>query len=84
MFLKQKSGSNQKKLTYVNKTKYTKLSEAKKIAVLMNFKNRGKLRPILAAHLSKLPFENFSTSMDNLLKLGEKLFEVDNRASLVK
>lgn len=68
----------------ITKKSYEKLSQEKKIAVLMHMKNRAKLRTILAVYITKLPFEQYSVSETNLLVLGDKFFEVSFHETLVK
>lgn len=84
MFFKNKNTNKEKKIRHITDKTYQKLSEEKKIDVLMNMKNRGKLRPVLAVHVSHLPFESFAKSKDNLLELGEKFFEVYPQENLIK
>lgn len=82
MFFKNKS--NIKIIKHIASKAYLKLSEEKKIELLMNLKNRGKLRTCLAVHLSDSPFENFAKSTNNLLELGNKFFEKNPNETLIK
>ena len=69
--------SKNKKITKkINYRTYKGLSENDKIKVLMNLKNRGLLRNVLATQLSESPFEIFSKSKHNLLELGENFFKI--------
>lgn len=82
MFFKKKE--NIKTIKYISHKAYIKLSEEKKIEILMNMKNRGKLRHCLAVYLSITPFESFAESNYNLLELGNKFFEVNQSETLIK
>lgn len=82
MFFKKKA--NIKTIKHISHKTYVKLSEEKKIEVLMNIKNRAKLRTCLAVHLSDSPFENFAKSNFNLLELGNKFFEINPSETLIK
>jgi len=84
MFFKKKASIKEKKIKHITEKTFKKLSEDKKIEVLMNMKNRGKLRPVLAVHVSHLPFETFALSKPSLLELGEKFFKVHPQESLIK
>ena len=84
MFFKKKAVIKEKKIKHITEKTFKKLSEDKKIEVLMNMKNRGKLRPILAVHISHLPFETFALSKANLLELGDKYFEIAPQETLIK
>lgn len=84
MFFKKKNITPEKKVKYITEKAYQKLSNEKKISILMNMKNRGKLRPVLAVHISQVPFEAFSKSNDNLMELGQKFFEIYPHETLVK
>ena len=76
--------SKNKKITKkINYRTYKGLSENDKIKVLMNLKNRGLLRNVLATQLSESPFEIFSKSKPNLLELGEKFFEIYPKETLL-
>lgn len=77
----QKKENTQRKLTQKS---YEKISSEKKISVLMHMKNRAKLRTILAVYITKTPFEQFCVNEQDLLKLGDKLFEVNPHETLVK
>lgn len=84
MFFKKKVVSKEKKIKHITEKTYNKLSEDKKIEVLMNMKNRGKLRTVLAVHITHLPFEDFAKSKFNLIELGEKFFQLDKNETLIK
>lgn len=84
MFFKKKIIIQEKKVKHITAKTYHKLSEDKKIVILMNMKNRGKLRAVLAVYLSQLPFELFSKSDSNLIELGEKFFEINPNEILIK
>lgn len=73
-----------KKSKHITEKSYKKLTETKKLEVLLNMKNRGKLRHMLAVHVSHVPFESFAKSNDNLLELGSKFFEVSPEETLIK
>lgn len=83
MFFKNDS-SKDKTMTHITKKTYYKLSQEKKILVLMHMKNRGTLRHVLAVHVSQLPFESFALSNSNLMDLGKKFFEVYDQEKLLK
>lgn len=68
----------------ITKKSYEKLSKEKKLAILMLMRNRAKLRTILAVYITTLPFEQYSLSENNLLELGNKLFEINPQETLVK
>ncbi len=84
MFFKNKNISKEKKVKHITEKSYKKLTETKKLEVLLNMKNRGKLRHVLAVHVSHVPFESFAKSNDNLLELGSKFFEVSPEETLIK
>lgn len=84
MFFKKKASTKEKKIKHITEKTFNKLSNDKKIEVLMNMKNRGKLRPVLAVHVSHLPFETFALSQVGLLELGDKFFKVHPQETLIK
>lgn len=83
MFFKKKIIKKEKKIKNITEKTFKKLSENQKVEVLMNIKNRGKLRPVLV-HISHLPFEKFALSTSNLLELAEKYFTMNPQETLIK
>lgn len=73
----------EKKVRHIGLKSFLKLKDEDKIKVILNIKNRGKLRSVLAVKITHQPFEDYVKHKENIIEIGLKYFEVYPEESLI-
>ena len=74
---------SEKKIRHISIKTFKKLNDSEKEKVILNIKNRAKLRHFLAVYVTQQPFEDYVKHKGNITEIGVKFFEKNPEETLI-